>query len=139
MTVAVPAFLPAVSLKVPSLFTSVTFTTFSLLEVTFVTESPTANPLARNAVVDWLVFIFSEEAVREIVGVSLATVLCDFSIVPHTLQWLPSVFPSVRTVAATAASVTALWPATGIVSVLVALQVLQVLSLIHILSSSHPH
>ena len=39
-----------------------------------------------------------------------ATVVWALSTVPQTLQWLPSVFPAVSQVAATAASFTALWP-----------------------------
>ena len=48
------------------------------------------------------------------------------STVLQILQWLPSVFPAVSQVAATAASFTSLWPVAAIVSVLVFWQRLQV-------------
>ena len=55
-----------------------------------------------------------------------ATVVWALSTVPQTLQWLPSVFPAVSQVAATAASFTALWPVVAMVSVRVFLQRVQV-------------
>ena len=57
---------------------------------------------------------------------SAATVVWAFITVLQTLQWLPSVFPAVSQVAATASSFTALCLVAAIVSVRVFLQRVQV-------------
>ena len=53
---------------------------------------------------------------------TFAIVFCFSITVPHTEQWLPSVFPSANTVGATAASFTTVWPFTGIDTVCTASQ-----------------
>ena len=53
---------------------------------------------------------------------TFAIVFCFSRTVPHTEQWLPSVFPSANTVGATAASFITVWPFTGIDTVCTASQ-----------------